>query len=76
VRSVPRANSGYTNRFCNDTIRLSRPDGISDHGIPAAGTNPPFLVGWQFAPDTMTARHVVAILDHLTHVSAFESSKS
>jgi len=46
------------------------------HCQPAAGTKPPFLVGWQFASDTMTARHVVAILDHLTHVSAFESSRS
>jgi len=42
------------------------------HCRPAMGTRPPFLVGWKFASDTMTARHVVAILDHLTQVSAFD----
>jgi hypothetical protein len=42
------------------------------HCKPTVGNRPPFVVGWQFAADTMTARHVVAILDHLTHVSTFQ----
>ena len=46
------------------------------HCKPTVGNRPPFVVGWQFAADTMTARHVVAILDHLTHVSTFQVPRS
>jgi hypothetical protein len=42
------------------------------HCAPAAGNRPPYVVGWAFAADTMTARHVVAILDHLTQASTFQ----
>jgi hypothetical protein len=42
------------------------------HCTPSAGNRPPYVVGWAFAADTMTARHVVAILDHLTQASTFQ----
>lgn len=45
------------------------------HCRPSTGNRPPFVVGWQFAPDTMTARHVVAILDHLTQASTFQAPR-
>jgi hypothetical protein len=45
------------------------------HCQAARGNRPPFVVGWQFASDTMTARHVVAILDHLTRASTFQGPR-
>jgi hypothetical protein len=60
-------------------LRISLPGDIprelrvtAIHCRPKTAATPPFLVGWQFAQDAMTARHVVAILDHLTHVDALE----